>query len=166
MSSHVIRQFFTLRNVLQSPARRGSFFFFFFFPPPFPSTLPVRNVTGSIKPAEHYLSLTLCLSRKREREEKKAIQTRTRHLRPREASTLSVQQLVSASVQPKETICSGADRFLCPVFFSFFLGCRMLRVNHLSLPAKHLPLQHRLLIRSTPEEQILQFCTSCVGQRR
>lgn len=53
MSSDVIRRFFTLWIVLQSAARTGRVFSF------------VRNVTGSIKSAQHYLSLTLCLSRKR-----------------------------------------------------------------------------------------------------
>lgn len=53
MSSDVIRRFFTLWIVLQSAARTGRVFSL------------VRNVTGSIKSAEHYLSLTLCLSRKK-----------------------------------------------------------------------------------------------------
>lgn len=132
MSSHVIRQFFTLRIVLRSPARRGSFFFRSLLPP----ILPVRNVTGSIKSAEHYLSLTLCLSRKK-REEKK----RFRHARgicsPERLQHSAFNSWSRPQSSQKKLFLSTKTGF--SVLCGFFFRRRTLRETDFSLPAKHLP---------------------------
>lgn len=108
----------------------GGVFFFFFSPHPHPPLfLPVRNVTGSIKLAENYLSLTLCLPRKSERGKKKSYSDIHEAVEAQRGFNTQRSTAGLGLSTAKRNYLLGCRQVSVSSFFFLFLRSSMLRVN-------------------------------------